>query len=189
MGRKILAQMNDSEEGKSIIQLRPRINQASVDFQFLRSLPTNTFGFAYVNMMDKHGYTPEDRDEVRYIPANEVELAHVLQRYREVYDFWHILTGLPTTVEGEVIQKWFEWEITRLPLCFVSATLGAARLTYTQQQDLLKYGIPWSMAASKAIRKPLMCKWYENYFEYDLNHLREELGIITFENYMKQEKY
>jgi len=35
------------------------------------------------------------------------ELAYVMQRYREVHDFWHVLTGVPTTVLGEIALKWY----------------------------------------------------------------------------------
>lgn len=185
----ILMQMNETKEGKALIHLQPRLDQSSMDFQFLRSLPTNTFGFAYVKMMDTHEYEPESRDEVRYIPSDKLVLAYVLQRYREIHDFWHVLTGLPTTVEGEVFQKWFEWEITKLPLCLVSGTLGSLRLTQKQQQDLVQYVIPWAKISSKVLSEPLMAKCYENYFEMDLEEFRKELGIITFQDYLKKEKH
>ena len=44
------------------------------------------------------------------------ELAYVMSRYREVHDFWHVLSGLPPTELGEITLKWFEAVQTGLPM-------------------------------------------------------------------------
>ena len=36
---------------------------------------------------------------------SDVDLAYVLQRYREIHDLLHVLTGMPTNVLGELGQK------------------------------------------------------------------------------------
>lgn len=40
---------------------------------------------------------------VRYV--SDSDLAYVLQRYREIHDLLHVLTGMPTNVLGELGQK------------------------------------------------------------------------------------
>lgn len=64
--------------------------------------------------MDSHGYQASERTLVRYI--DDPELAYVMQRYREVHDVWHVLFELPTTVLGEIGQKWLEMLQTGLPM-------------------------------------------------------------------------
>ena len=49
------------------------------------------------------GLSPDERDEVRFV--SDPDLAYVMQRYREVHDMWHVLTGMPVSVFGEVSQK------------------------------------------------------------------------------------
>lgn len=47
------------------------------------------------------------RPSVRFI--DDPELAYVMTRYRQVHDFWHVLSGLETDVFGEIALKWFEF--------------------------------------------------------------------------------
>ena len=61
--------------------------------------------------------------------VDDPELAYVLQRYREVHDFYHTLLGLPINMMGEVVVKWFEAVQTRLPMCAMGAIFGPIRLT------------------------------------------------------------
>lgn len=72
------------------------------------------------------------------------KLAYVLQRYREVHDFWHVLSGLPPSVLGEVAVKWLEMAQTGLPMCTLSAFVGPLRLSPEQRRLLLEVYIPWA---------------------------------------------
>ena len=47
------------------------------------------------------------RPAVRFV--DDLELAYVMARYRQVHDFWHVLSGLETDVFGEIALKWFEF--------------------------------------------------------------------------------
>lgn len=47
----------------------------------------------------------------------------------QVHDFWHVLSGLPPTVVGEIALKWFEMMQTGLPVTALSAFVGPLRLT------------------------------------------------------------
>ena len=53
--------------------------------------------------MDGHGFEAEGRPAVKYV--DDPELAYVMLRYREVHDFVHVLTGIETSVEGELVLK------------------------------------------------------------------------------------
>jgi len=63
---------------------------------------------------------------VQYI--DDVELAYIMQRYREVHDILHAMLLMPTTMLGEVSVKWVEGLQTRLPMCIGAAIFGASRL-------------------------------------------------------------
>ena len=39
------------------------------------------------------------------VSLRRLGLAYVMQRYREVHDFWHVICALPTSVAGEVALK------------------------------------------------------------------------------------
>jgi len=60
--------------------------------------------------------------------VDDIELAYVIQRYREVHDIFHAILLMPTTMLGEVTVKWVEALQTRLPMCITGAIFGASRL-------------------------------------------------------------
>lgn len=70
--------------------------------------------------------TPDARRPVSFV--DEVELAYVMQRYREVHDLLHTLLAMPTTMLGEVAVKWVEGLQFRLPLGLTGGMFGAIRL-------------------------------------------------------------
>ena len=96
-------QMQQTVEGQLILEQKPRVNTSTINLEYLRKLPSNTFGHAYAAFLDRYGYNPDERALVKFV--EQPELAYVMQRYREVHDFWHVLTGLPTHVLGEIAQK------------------------------------------------------------------------------------
>ena len=54
-----------------------------------------------LNMFD-----PNSRPLVKY--ENNIELAYVHQRYKEVHDFLHVFLGLGIDPLSELALKWFE---------------------------------------------------------------------------------
>ena len=62
-----------------------------------------TFGHAYARFMGDRNFLAGDRPPVRFI--DDVELAYVAARAREVHDFWHVLFGCHTNVFGELGLK------------------------------------------------------------------------------------
>jgi ubiquinone biosynthesis protein Coq4 len=47
--------------------------------------------------------TPDSRLPVQFV--DDVELAYVMQRYREVHDLFHTLLGMPTNMLGNYRVK------------------------------------------------------------------------------------
>ena len=62
-----------------------------------------TFGHAYARFMGDRKFLAGDRPPVRFV--DDVELAYVAARAREVHDFWHVLFGCHTNVFGELALK------------------------------------------------------------------------------------
>eukprot|EP00656_Telonema_subtile_P039882 TRINITY_DN44968_c0_g1_i2.p1 TRINITY_DN44968_c0_g1~~TRINITY_DN44968_c0_g1_i2.p1 ORF type:complete len:264 (+),score=45.88 TRINITY_DN44968_c0_g1_i2:85-876(+) len=168
---RMLHRMKRHEVGRELLDLRPRITEASLDLPRLRTLPRSSFGRQYALYMDDHGFSPDARPAVQYI--DDPELAFVMTRYREVHDFWHVLSGLPPSELGEISLKWFEAVQTGLPMCFLSAVVGPARLSLEDKEMLLKQHIPWATSAA-AQCEDLMCVRYEDHLErLSLIHISE----------------
>jgi ubiquinone biosynthesis protein COQ4 len=124
--------------------------------------------------LDSYGVTPDTRVPVQFV--EDPELAYVLQRYREVHDFWHVLSGLGVSVEAELALKWFEMVQTGLPMTTLASLVGPLNLESRKRARLRQEYVPWALKTASEARF-LMNVYYEELFDRDLNELRKELGI------------
>jgi len=70
--------------------------------------------------------SPDSRMPIRFV--DDLELAYVMQRYRETHDLLHTILGMPTNLLGEITVKWVEAIQTGLPMCIGGAIFGPVRL-------------------------------------------------------------
>ena len=111
--RARLRRLQSTPAGRRLLATKPLITSSSLDLATLAALPSHTLGHAYAHFMSSHGYSADARSPVKY--TLDADLAYVSARYRQVHDFWHVLTGLPPTVMGEVTLKAFEAAHMGLP--------------------------------------------------------------------------
>ena len=198
---KMLAGMESNEVGKRILNDRPIVDEniakqaeillqqhnvemstSNVNF----NNPINaertkgmSFGAAYATFLQTHKFDPNERDSVRFI--SDPKLSYVMTRYRQCHDYWHVLTGLPPTVLGELGLKWLELIQTGLPLAALSASsgvFGANGLSAQEREILISVYLPWAMKVGHNMKEhSLLCTYYEEELETDLDVLRERMGI------------
>ncbi|XP_069674461.1 ubiquinone biosynthesis protein COQ4 homolog, mitochondrial [Periplaneta americana] len=170
----MLNKMQADSEGQKILRERPRINSKTVDLEKLRQMPDGTLGRAYISFLDTNKVTPDSRLPVQFV--DDVELAYVMQRYREVHDLFHTVLGMPTNMLGEVTVKWVEAIQTRLPMCIGGALFGPLRLYPKQRQKYVQHYLPWAIQTGMNSRF-LMNVYYEQRWEQSMQELRDELNI------------
>lgn len=54
--RQVHAKMCSDPVGSRILAERPSVRSDQIDIEYLRALPKHTFGYAYSQFMDSHGY-------------------------------------------------------------------------------------------------------------------------------------
>jgi ubiquinone biosynthesis protein COQ4 len=160
------------EDGAQILKDRPRISLSHEEVERLGVFPCGTFGRAYFEYLTAHGFSPAERGECRLVLDND--LRFVLQRYREVHDFFHVLSGLPPTVLGETGVKWLELAHMKLPVAALSAVIAPVRLTHSERALLFTRLAPWAMRCGSQC-KFLLGVRYETLFQEDLNEVRKAL--------------
>jgi ubiquinone biosynthesis protein COQ4 len=141
--------------------------------EYLRSLPGNTVGRAYVSWLDREGVSPDTRSDTRYI--DDEECAYVMQRYRECHDFYHAVTGLPIVREGEVALKAFEFANTVLPMTGLSVFALTSLKKGERRRFWQIYG-PWAVENGLRSKEVINVYWEEE-LENDVDDLRDRLGI------------
>lgn len=186
--QNLLELMKKDPDGRIILQERPEVSKESIPYdRLLESVtddlldPTNftentTFGQAYGAYLKKHGFDPDERDQVKYI--DDPDMAYVMLRYRQNHDFWHTLTNLPPTVVGELGLKWLELFQTGMPLAAFSSTFGSIGLSYHDNLVLWNIYLPWArQVAEKLPKAKLMMIYYEREFDTPIFALRRRIGI------------
>lgn len=99
---RIYESMLKDPEGAQILRDKPQINSRTIDLEHLGRLPPETFGRTYYDFLQSNQVTPDSRLQVRFI--QDPELAYVMQRYREIHDLIHTVTGQPTNMLGNGIE-------------------------------------------------------------------------------------
>eukprot|EP00804_Cyclotella_cryptica_P018789 CCRYP_007245-RA/>CCRYP_007245-RA protein AED:0.51 eAED:0.51 QI:0/0/0/0.5/0/0/2/0/106 len=82
-----------------------------------------------------------------------------MTEYPQYHNCWHILTGLPPIVLGELALKWLEF---MQPLAALLAT-GVSLILSSEERALLwNVYFPWAIhAGGKMKENALMCLYYE----------------------------
>lgn len=174
--QKIHKRMKEDVTGSLILVERPVINSHTVDLEKLKTYPENSLGKQYSNFLLVNNVSPDSRLPVRFV--DDVDLAYVMQRYRETHDLLHTILGMPTNLLGEITVKWVEAIQTGLPMCIGGAIFGPVRLKPKNRAAYLKTHLPWAIRVG-INSKFLMNVYYEQRWEQDIDELRAELNIET----------
>ncbi|XP_015523737.1 ubiquinone biosynthesis protein COQ4 homolog, mitochondrial [Neodiprion pinetum] len=170
-----LQQMQSSTEGRRILDQRPRINSSTIDLASLKRLPNGTLGKSYYNFLETNEVTPDSRMAVKFV--DDIELAYVMQRYREVHDIYHTALSMPTTMLGEVAVKWVEAVQTRLPMCTSGAIFGAMRLRPKSRKMYTDHYLPWALRTGSQSQF-LLGVYFEERWEQPLTEFYKEMNIV-----------
>ena len=72
--------------------------------------------------MTQNGFRSDERPVVKYV--QDVELAYIMQRYREIHDTLHVLLGYGVSVPEELAVKWYEMSVLGLPSSALASFFG-----------------------------------------------------------------
>ena len=125
--RRNLAKLESNPEAVKLFAEKPRIDRANTDWEALRALPEGTLGRAYVRFLDSNGITPEPFESKPNV--GDPRAAYVMTRMRQTHDLWHVLTGYPADVRGEILLQAFTYAQLGSPSSLLITILGALRAT------------------------------------------------------------
>jgi ubiquinone biosynthesis protein COQ4 len=168
--RKLARGLQRHDEGRRLLEARPRLNAKTVSVAEMAALPPRTLGGAYAAYFDEHGITPFDPP---LLPVDTHE-DYVATRLREVHDVFHVVTGYGTDDIGELELQWFNcgnlgWGPLPWLVLFASFFLGRTR----------PYGGFWSVCkrARAAYRRgrrsrALVSVLWEDYWHMPVDQVR-----------------
>lgn len=179
--RWIKLKMEQTEEGRRILELKPRVNETTTNFNELKDYDINSLGYNYYKYMSENNFTPNERPIAKYIP--DLELAYICQRYKETHDFYHVLLGYGRTVMDEIAVKWFEGLHLRLPSSSYASLFGGLRLSFYDNLHLYSRYLPHIISNAEK-SKFVLSFYYEERLKQDINLLRKKMIIIPLYKFL-----
>lgn len=162
--------------GSRILVEKPELSSRKVDYDYLRTLPEDTLGGAYVRHLDRNHLTADyQAAETRHV--DDPEMAYLMRRFRQTHDVWHALLGLGIEGYEEVLVHWFSWGQLRLPVSAMIMFFGTLKHMIGERRwhTLRRTTLDAYRAGRDA--EPLLGVVWEDQWERPLAEVRERYHV------------
>jgi ubiquinone biosynthesis protein COQ4 len=174
--RRLLAEMAMTPEGRRLMDERPELSSAHVDYDHLRALPATTLGGAYARHLDGNGLTA-DYQAAATRHVDDPDMAYLMRRFRQTHDVWHSLIGVGITGHEEVLVHWFTFGQLQLPVSALIMVFGTMKhIVLERRWGVMRHSM---MEAYRAGRDaaPLMPVYWEDLWELPLATVRATYNV------------
>jgi ubiquinone biosynthesis protein COQ4 len=174
--RALLAELQQTPEGRRLLDERPELSSDHVDYAELRALPATTFGGAYARHLDDNGITA-DYQAAATRHVDDPDLAYLMRRFRQTHDVWHALLGLGIAGHEEVIIHSFSFGQLRLPVSAMIMFFGTVKhIVLERRWGALRHSMLDAYRAGRAAA-PLMAVYWEDLWEAPLETVRVAYNV------------
>jgi ubiquinone biosynthesis protein COQ4 len=174
--RALLAEMQQTPEGRRLLDERPELSSDHVDYDRLRALPATTFGGAYARHLDDNGITA-DYQAAATRHVDDPDIAYLMRRFRQTHDVWHALLGLGIAGHEEVIIHSFSYGQLRLPVSAMIMLFGTVKhIVLERRWGALRHSMRDAYRAGRAAA-PLMAVYWEDLWEAPLETVRVAYNV------------
>jgi ubiquinone biosynthesis protein COQ4 len=153
------------------------------DLEALAKLPVGSLGSCFADYIKETGFDP---NYYRALPITD-DASYVLTRLRQTHDIWHLVTGLGSSVEGELGLQAFCLAQIRIPLPVLLIAGGLLRTLLTDPENLghvlEQIAIGYRMGAKATA---LLAQKWKEHWDKPLADWRRDLGIELCEAYQPQ---
>ena len=172
---QMAARMSLREEGLRILDEQPELSMETMDWRYLSSLPTDTFGYSVWHHFYSHDLI-ENVDLGQSIFDWGECPEFVKARFRKTHDFRHVLFGLGIEGRDEVLVNVAQLSQDPLILSMMISLIGGVKHA-APRPLLLLIGMrrAWR-AGRKAEYLPSVL--FEDYWEWPLRDLRAHLQVM-----------
>lgn len=176
--------MLESETGRHFLDERHDILAIVSNRDWLRTLPEGSLGREYLRFAEDRQFFPEDLAatvrEARaatggFVPNATPETAYLHDRFRDLHDIWHVVTGYDTDMGGEWGLIAFQSQQVAYRSMMVVAFTSCMRVALHGRLDLVRV---WFEGRRRAKQAPfLLALDWEDWLLRPLDEVRHELCL------------
>lgn len=179
-GRPAYRKLLEDPATHRILDERPELSSRHLDFAWLRSLPADTLGGAYVRHLDDNGITA-DYQAVGTHHVDDDRMSYLMRRFRQTHDVWHALLGIGITGHEEVIIHAFSWGQLRLPVSAMVVLFGSLKhLVLERRWGALRHSMREAYRAG-VDAVPLLPVVWEDHWAESLDAVRARYHVHPLE--------
>ena len=184
--------METDPEGQRLLESRPRLSVHSVDFEALRRLPHDSFGYQFWHHLDRNGLIEDVQLAPSLCPWDEAT-EYAKARHRETHDIRHVLAGLGVEVWEEAVLQAFQFAQQPQWFSAAVATLGTLKATMLEPRSLVdgraRRVVMLVARAYQAGRRAdfLLNVPFEELWELPLDELRRRCGVEVLGDHYRVE--
>lgn len=168
--------------GRRLLRTRPVLAELLGDREVLAALPEGSLGRAYFEFAQRNGFAADsliarNREAHSKRPPSDEYRAWFWDRFTIAHDLWHVLTGCPTTEEGELSLLAFTFG--QVPQRAYVLLLGLATLGIgIDSRALARQWRAWRAGCNAA---SLVAAPWEDYLAWPLDEVRRCFQIDVLE--------
>jgi ubiquinone biosynthesis protein COQ4 len=178
--RQLIARMQETPEGRRLMDERPELSSEHVDYGHLRALPATTLGGAYARHLDSNGITA-DYQAAATRHVDDPDMAYLMRRFRQTHDVWHTLLGLGIAGHEEVVIHSFSFGQLRLPVSALIMFFGTMKhIVLERRWGALRHSMLDAYRAGRSAA-PLMPVYWEDLWDQPLPTVRAMYNVQPLE--------
>jgi ubiquinone biosynthesis protein COQ4 len=182
--RRMLSRMRESAQGRRLLEARQDVLTPLTDRATLRSMPEGSVGRLLVDFLEQREIRPEElarkvrearADSGGFAPGASPEVAYLHDRFRDLHDLWHVVTGYDNDWAGEYGVVAFSAQQVGYRSQSIATFLSALIAAVTGRPDVLG---TWIDARRRARRAPyLLAEDWPAMLALPLAEVRGRLGL------------
>ncbi len=170
--------------GRRLLEERHDILAVVSNRDHLRTLPEGSLGREYCRFAEENELFPEVLAKIvrearvdtgGFVPESTPEAAYLHDRFRDLHDLWHILTGYGTDMAGEWGIIAFQCRQVGYRSMAIMAFGNVLRHSFPTRPDLLRTWYHGSRRGARA--RFLLAEDWERLLPMPLEDVRQQLGI------------